>query len=171
MKEATKYFEIVERPLALNEDCFYVEEDAPGRDVWFRPAKITEKQLTELQKEIAQWELVDSYKNVYEDLSYDDKSVSEGERVISDDLLVSFLQGSSVSNQVRGGYLLKRHRFIGYVLALENTSSYGMSVSRNRGLGVLFTDGRKIGRTGYHYFHSSTEISESDDSVFSVRHK
>ncbi len=171
MKETTKFFEIVEWPLALNEDCFFIEDEDSDREVWFRPAKVTELQMNDLEKEIGEWELIDTYRNVYEDLAYDDKSVSEGERVITDDKLVSLLQGSRVSDQVRGGYLLRKHRFVGYVLALENTSSYGMSASRNKGLGILLTDGRKIGRTGYHYFHCSTETSESDDSEYSVRHK
>ncbi|MBR3151499.1 MAG: hypothetical protein IKF46_05900 [Erysipelotrichaceae bacterium] len=84
---------------------------------------------------------------------------------------MSFLQGSYFSNQIRGGYLLDRGQFAGVIIAAENTSSFGMAVTKSFDFGILFTDGTKIGRTGYHYFHCSTEISESRDSVYSLRRK
>lgn len=160
--EKTKYFTITEKPSA---DGFCAD------GFCFQPVDLGEEEKEAVEKEIAEWELIDTYKNTYEDLSYDDKSVSEGERVITDDLLVSFLTGSMTSNQVRGGYLLKDKHFTGYVLLLENTTSFGMAVSKNNGFGILFIDGRKAGKTSYHYFHSSTEISESEDSEYTVRKK
>ena len=108
---------------------------------------------------------------IYEDLAYNDKTENEGERIITDDLLASFLQVSYSSDQVRGGYLFDEEGFLGYILAIENTSSFGMSVNRSEGLGVLLKDGTAHGRTSYHYFHSSTEVSETQDSIFRIRKK
>ena len=121
--------------------------------------------------QIEEWELVDIYRNSYEDLAYNDKTVNEGERVIGDELLVSFLNASCSSDQVRGGYLIDDKGFAGIVILNDDTTSYGMSVSENSGLGVLLTDGTGIGKTQYHYFHCSTEISESRDSVYELRKK
>ena len=169
MEDRTKYFEITDAPADPDSGYFHIE-DSCG-DLWFRPADIDSAEAGKLSDEAGKWELVDSYRSVYEDLAYDDRSVSEGERVITDDLLVSLLQASLSSNQVRGGYLIKNGSFAGYVLSTENTSSFGMSVNKDSGLGALLIDGRSFGRTSYHYFHSSTELSESSSSDYSLRLK
>ncbi|MBR2802684.1 MAG: hypothetical protein IKE21_08915 [Erysipelotrichaceae bacterium] len=124
-----------------------MKEDEQDEGISFKPAELIEDEMTVLKEEIDRWELIDTYRNVYEDLAYNDKSVSEGEKVITDELPVSFLTGSHSSNQVRGGYLLDQGRFIGYILDLGSTSSFGMSVTHSESLGILFTDGRKIGKT------------------------
>ena len=170
MSEKTEFFEIVKEADAARKESFNVETKEGG-SLCFRPLLLNEKQKEEIKKQISRWELVDSYRSIYEDLSYGDRTKSEGERIITDELLVSFLEGSLSSDQVRGGYLLDQGRFIGYIILNESVSSFGMSVEKNRGFGVLLTDGRKYGKTSYHYFHASTEISESEDSDYSVRPK
>ena len=170
MREKTEFFAIINNSDLPIEDSFNVET-RDGEKLCFRPLILSEEEKEEVKKQIACWELVESYRSVYEDLSYDDRTVSEGERVISDELLVSFLEDSLSSDQVRGGYLLDQGKFVGYIVLNESVSSFGMAVDRNRAFGVLLIDGRKYGKTSRHYFHASTEISESEDSSYFVRAK
>ena len=177
MEEMTKYFEIVRGPYPKVMEPFrrgetreiFCAGDEKTEEIWFRPVELSDEERDRLSKERENWELVDKYEWVDENLVYDDTESGEGERVVTDELLVSFLTGRYMSNQVRGGYLLEGGHFAGYLLKLEDTSSFGMAYSRSTDFGILLTDGRKIGRTDYHYFHSSTELSEKHSSVYSVR--
>ena len=170
MAEKTKFFEIV-RGGNTQDDVFIAFVGDPGEEICFQPVCLTGQETASLMEEIGNWELVDAYDYKYEDLAYDDVSSGSGERIITDDLLVSFLQGSYTSDQVHGGYLIDEGHFAGVVLDLEYDSSFGMAWSRDRKFGILLTDGRKGGRTDSHYFHSSTEVSESSDSTYLLRKK
>ena len=165
MTETLCYFQIVKDPNAENLCTAGSGEEA----VFFCRANISEEQREEIEKELQNWEIIDTYKWKYEDLAYDHEESGEGEKAIPFDHLV--FSGSYASNDLRGGILLENGKFAGIAVKLENTSSYGMSSSRDEGYGVLFTDGTKTGRTDYHYFHCSTEISESNDDSYSLRRK
>lgn len=164
MQDKTKFFEVINEP-AEDEDVYEVE------DICFRPLIVSDAEKEELLKKVSEWEFIDKYEYCDENLAYDDKSEGKGERVITDELLASFIAGCFISNQVRGGYLFKNGEFVGIIIKTENVSSFGMSVNKNTGLGLLLTDGRKLGKTSYHYFHSSTESSESRSSEYTLRHK
>ena len=170
MAEKTKFFEII-RGGNTQENVFIASVGDPGEEVRFQPVCLTGQETDSLMEEIGNWEIVDVYDYKYEDLAYDDVSSGSGERIISDDLLVSFLQGSYTSDQVQGGYLIDEGHFVGVVLDLEYDSSFGMAWNRDRKFGILLTDGRKGGRTDSHYFHSSTEVSESRNSTYLLRKK
>ncbi|MBQ7065085.1 MAG: hypothetical protein IJM90_09380 [Firmicutes bacterium] len=167
----TKFYSKFEKPLPGDDSVFRVCEEGGSDVIMFSPVELPPEESARIMEEIEGWELVDTYRWHYEDLSYNDESSGSGERIITDSLLASFLDGHYVSNQVRGGYLLDQGHFAGYVLKLESTSSYGMAVHNDQGLGVLLTDGRKYGKTDYHYFHCSTEIDEERSFVYSVRKK
>ncbi len=168
IKERTKFFRTIPGP---EEGAYFAGGEGRPETVWFEPFEAEGERKEALMEQVSRWELVDTYRRVYEDLAYEDRSEYSGERVIGDELLASFISGSYYSNQVRGGYLFEDGRFAGYILSLENVSSYGMSVHQSSNTGILFTDGRTIGRVEYHYFHSSTETSREEDSVYSVRPK
>ncbi|MBQ9037327.1 MAG: hypothetical protein IJ115_07730 [Erysipelotrichaceae bacterium] len=165
MQEKTRFFEVVTEASENDESLYEVE------GIFFRPLEVSAEEKSELLKKVSEWELIDSYEYCDEDLAYDDKTEGKGERVITDELLASFIVGSFISNQVRGGYLFKDGQFAGMIIETENVSSYGMSVNKSNGLGLLLTDGRKLGKTDYHYFHSGTESSESRSSEYTLRHK
>ena len=105
MAEKTKFFEIV-RGGNTQDEVYFASVGDPGEEIRFQPVCLAEKEMASLLEEIGNWELVDVYDYKYEDLAYDDVSSGSGERIITDDLLVSFLQGSYTSDQVHGGYLI-----------------------------------------------------------------
>ncbi len=171
MSEKTKFFEKIPKPQTETDGVYHTEVKYQPEVIWFRPVEVSETALELLMEEIEKWEVVDTYKQVYENLVYEDRKTYSGERVIPDADIVSFLSGSYLSSQLRGGYLLEKGSFAGVILKIENTSSFGMSAHQDNEFGILLTDGRKIGRTEYHYFHCSTEIDEEEDSVYSLRRK
>lgn len=171
MRKTTIFFSRIAKPEKPSDKQYHTGTGDLPEEIWFTPAEVDETTESRLWEEIRKWELIDTYHNKYEDLAYDDRSESSGERIVAEEDLVSFLQGSYISNQIRSGYLLDHGQFAGVIIAAENTSSFGMAVTKSFDFGILFTDGTKIGRTGYHYFHCSTEISESRDSVYSLRRK
>lgn len=172
MEERTKFFEIIPQPEVITDETFCTKKSHDDKEgLWFRPVVLNENETEEIMKEINEWEFIDKYSGSYENMAYEDKSSWSGERVITDDLLVSMLKGSHVSNQVRGGYLLKNGHFAGIVMALEDVTSFGMAYQKEDFFSALLTDGTKYGKTSFHYFHSSTEISESNDSEYLLRRK
>ena len=167
MLENMVFFEIVADPEAAGNGLCAAGEGADA--LCFRRTEVDAETRSRLEEELKAWEVVDTFRWKYEDLAYDDGSSDEGERVVPfSDILFG---GSYASNQLRGGCLLKDGAFAGVVIKVENTTSFGMAVGREEGFGALLTDGRRIGKTAYHYFHSSTEISESHDSVYTLRRK
>lgn len=65
--------------------------------------------------------------------------------------------------------MIRDGHFCGALIRTELTSSFGMSVYRNNEFGLLFTDGSRAGGTEEHYSHSSTEVSESRHTVYSLK--
>ena len=167
MEEKTRFFEIVSGADPADETVFRVG-DGDGA-IQFRPVELTGAALTALESELQGWEVADRYKWRDEDYVNEVDESGQGERVIPFSKIVSFLSGAFTTGQLRGGLLLEHGAFAGVILKLENTTSYGMAWSRSDGLGVLLTDGRKLGRTDYHYFHTSTEKAESAEHDYSLR--
>lgn len=167
MAENTQYFEIVPAPAGKAEDLYRAGDGAEA--LWFREIEVSGEARAALEAELAKWELVSKYEWEYENLAYNDKSSGKGERVIPFSDLV--FGGACASNQVRGGCLLDGGVFAGVAVRLENTSSYGMAVTKSEGFGALLTDGRTVGRTDYYYSHCSTEIDESHSAEYSLRRR
>ena len=172
MKNKTIFFEIINKPETEAEETFHTTPaDDSEQEIWFTPLQLTAEEEASVRHEIYEWELVDNYYSRYEDLAYNDVSESAGERVITEELFVTFLNGSHLSNQVRGGYLLKDGKFAGFLLAIENTSSFGMAVNKANHFSALLTDGTKSGETAFHFFHSSTETSSTEQSKYELRRR
>ena len=167
MEDLIQFFEIVPAPAGEAEGLYRAGEG--DNALWFRRAELRDSERAALERELEAWEFVDKYEFCYENLVYDDESKGSGERVIPFSNLV--FGGSYASNQVRGGCLLAGGAFAGVFLKLENTTSYGMAVTQSKGFGALLTDGRRIGRTSYHYSHCSTELAERRSSVYTLRRK
>ena len=138
------------------------------KSLLFRQAELTDEEIAALEAEIAGWAVADEYEWSYEDLVYEDESKGSGTKLIPLGELESLTSGSHLSSATRGGILLKKGKFIGAVLDLEDTSSYGMAYSHERFFSALLTDGTKLGKTSYHYSHCSTEKDESSSSDYSL---
>ena len=167
MANQLQFFEIVPAPEGRPEDVYRAGDGTEA--IWFRKVEVSGAARTALEAELETWALVSRYEWVYENLAYNDRRSGKGERVIPFSDLV--FGGSRASNQVRGGCLLDGGVFAGVTVRLENTSSYGMAVTKSEGFGALLTDGRKIGRTGYSYSHCSTEIDDSHSAEYFLRRK
>ena len=90
MEEKTKFFKRVNKK--EKDNAFEVD------GICFVSYEAKEDEKERLMKQIEEYQLIDSYKNKYEDLAYNDKTENEGERIITDDLLASFLQVSYSSD-------------------------------------------------------------------------
>lgn len=167
MAENTQYFEIVPAPEEPAEGLYCAGSGSEA--IWFRRVEVSDAARSALEAELETWALVSKYEWEYENLAYNDRRSGRGERVIPFSDLV--FGGSCASNQVRGGCLLDGGVFAGVAVGLENTSSYGMAVTKSEGFGALLTDGRKIGRTGCSYSHCSTEIDDSHSSEYFLRRR
>ena len=160
MANQIQFFEIVPAPEVKAEGLFRAGDG--NNAIWFRRAEVSDGERAALEQALEAWEFYDKYEFCYENLVYEDESKGAGERVIPFSDLV--FGGSYASNQVRGGCA-------GVFLKLGNTTSFGMSVTQSEDFGALLTDGRRIGRTSYHYSHCSTELAERRSSVYSLRRK
>ena len=167
MADQIQFFEIVPAPEGKAEGLFRAGDG--DNALWFRRAEVSEGERAALEQALEAWEFYDKYEFCYENLVYEDESKGAGERVIPFSDLV--FGGSYATNQVRGGCLLEGGVFAGVFLKLEDTTSYGMAVTQSEGFGALLTDGRRIGRTSYHYSHCSTELAERRSSVYTLRRK
>ena len=167
MENPIPFFEIVPASAEEAEGLFRAGEG--DNAVWFRRAEVSDDERAALERELEAWEFVDKYEFCYENLVYEDESKGSGERVIPFSDLV--FGGSYATNQVRGGCLQAGGVFAGVFLKLGNTTSFGMSVTQSEDFGALLTDGRRLGRTSYHYSHCSTELAERRSSVYSLRRK
>ena len=166
MEKQIQFFEIV--PAQEEAEGLFRAGDGDNA-IWFRRTEVSDEERAALEQALEAWEFCDKYEFCYENLVYEDESKGSGERVIPFSDLV--FGGSYATNQVRGGCLLEGGAFAGVFLKLGNTTSFGMSVTQSEDFGALLTDGRRIGRTSYHYSHCSTELAERRSSVYSLRRK
>ena len=123
-----------------------------------REVYVTKEQREQILKEAGEW-VIEAVTKSEETLYWHDDDHSEwtSTREIED-----FCKKSAV---VRDGH------FIGALLEPQLTSSMGLSVYRDKQYGILLTDGTSDGRTGEYFSHSSDEVSESEDTTFSLKRK
>lgn len=67
--------------------------------------------------------------------------------------------------------VIRDGHFIGALIDVEDVSSYGMSVNKSRGWGILFTDGSTDGETKKYSSHCSTEVDRSEETTYSLKKK
>lgn len=140
-----------------------------NKTIMFRQVNLSDEAMCVLEDEIQKWEILDVFEWRKENLVYDDISSNSGEKIIPLSDIEGIWAPSHISGNLRGGYLVKDGQFIGVVLDIENTSSYGMSCDSNHQYGILLTDGQAFGRTSYS--HCSTEVDDHSKSDYYLRKK
>ncbi|MBR4470211.1 MAG: hypothetical protein IKS54_02705 [Erysipelotrichaceae bacterium] len=100
-------------------------------------------------------------------------AVSENKEVLywHDDDTDRWTSTEYIEDFYKRNAVIKDGHFHGVLLEIENTSSMGMSVYKNTEYGVLLIDGYRDGRTEEHYSHSSSEVSSSEDTIYSLQRK
>ena len=67
--------------------------------------------------------------------------------------------------------VIKDGHFYGALIGTDSVSSFGMSVYKTSQYGILCIDGSKDGTTEEYFHHSSSEVSEEKNTVYSLRRK
>ena len=88
-----------------------------------------------------------------------------------DDDFSRWTSTKEIEDYYKKAVVIKDGHFIGALIDTEDVSSMGLSVYRSREYGILYTDGRKIGKTEEYFSHSSDEIAETSDTNYSLKHK
>lgn len=108
------------------------------------------------QQEAKQWIPVMKVKYEREDLVYGDGRMETGSY-------------ESEANVFPREIVVKNGHFVGFLLRFSDVSSYGMSVTESKKIGIVFIDGSTAGTTAQHYSHCSTEKDETKHITYYCR--
>ncbi len=104
--------------------------------------------------EVKNWKLMRYEKYRSEDLSYNDVK-----------------EGTTEKEETISSVVLLKDKFVGVLISITDTDSYGMSVHQRKDYGLLMTDGTSAGKTSEHFSHCSTEYDEESDICYSLIRK
>ena len=145
------------------EECYGITEDpqealVTAGNTYLKPVPVTPEQREEILNEAKQWILV---------------KVTKSKEVLywHDDYTETWTSTKEIDDFYQKGIVIKDGHFYGAMINEESVSSMGLFVSKDREAGVLFINGTKDGKTEPHYHHSSSEVSEEEDSTFSLHPK
>ncbi len=158
-------YEVVDSADAKTEGVYCAE------GIYFRETQLSQTDMAMLEDAVSKWEIHDDYKWSEENFVYDDESSDSGTKIIELIDMVSFKASVKYSSDLLGGYLLKNGEFVGVILQLEQTSSFGMAYSQEKGFGVILTDGTTYGNTSQYYSHCSTEMDSSSSHHYHLVNK
>ena len=158
-------YEIVDSADATAEGVYSAE------GISFRETQLSQTDMAMLEDAISKWEIHDDYEWSEENFVYEDEKSDSGTKIIELIDMVSFKASVTCSSDLLGGYLLKNGEFVGVILQLEQTSSFGMACSQEKDFGVILTDGTTYGKTSKYYSHCSTEKDSSSSHRYHLINK